>query len=177
MKQHRETAQRQTQSDLYSRDQKILEASFQEGFTKGRRAEQRHQQENQRSSIAVGLIYLLSTLLAVGVGVGLGTFLLFLNKNQSIPLPTPSVSPEVNAQPKQETTIIERSIEKVKDVVPSTGPKVDMPQQSPDQSVPQSVPTPAAPSTVQSTPEMEPNPALSTISPQPTATTPSGNQP
>jgi hypothetical protein len=61
----------------------------------------------------------------------LGTFLLFLNKNQSIPLPIPSASPEVNAVPNQETTIIERSIEKVKDVVPSTMPQIEIPQQSP----------------------------------------------
>jgi hypothetical protein len=152
MKSQNRATQPITQGDREVRDQRTLERAYQEGYLKGQHIEKRQQLETQNAAAHTNLVYFLDVLLATAIGVGISFLLFALGKNlgqlESSPHPSPSTSSETIKPAQQETTIIERSVEKAKEVVPTTLPQIQLPQSTPNQPVrqtPSATPSPSEP--------------------------------
>jgi cytoskeletal protein RodZ len=154
------------------------EISYREGYVQGQQSEQyrQHQQYRKQKSLEdqnLSLGVVLGILLTASIGLGVGAFYVFNQQQKPIPVASPTASPEVNASPSsttspssnKETTIIERTVEKAREVLPAASPSVELPTSAPtspatpeasvDQQ-PQNVPTPqvnAAPTGEAATPE------------------------
>jgi cytoskeletal protein RodZ len=138
------TDQQFTDETTFVREVTPRRTSYRDGYVQGQQSEQYrlHQQyQNQKTredqSLSVGL--LIGILLTGSAVFGVGAFFLFNQQQTPSPVAAPTAAPEVQTSPSppaspssnKETTIIERTVEKAREVLPAVPSPVEVPKNSP----------------------------------------------
>ncbi len=136
------TDQQFTDETTFVREVTPRRTSYRDGYVQGQQSEQyrlQQQYQNQKTredqSLSVGL--LIGVLLTGSAVFGVGAFFLFNQQQNPTPVAAPTAAPEVQTSPSppvnsnKETTIIERTVEKAREVLPAVPSPVDAPKNSP----------------------------------------------
>jgi hypothetical protein len=131
--------ERPTETTIHTRQVSPSEIAYRDGYVQGRLSEQHyqyqaHQAQAQRARETENAFngFLLGMLLTAIVGLGVGAFFLFAKPGtenplrDTVPAPSPSAS-EPQKQADRQTTIIEKTIDKVREVVPTAPPQIQIP--------------------------------------------------